>query len=230
MVLKLYSVSDGPPSLAVRMALKYLGIDYQLIEVDFVAGFHMTDAYAEMNPQKEIPVLDDDGFYLSESNAILQYVADTYAKDDSFYPRDPKRRAIVNHRLAFNLSTYYKSIGEHVMLPIFFSYKRTPLSEKKVHIALHAFQKYLEKLNMKFAAGDTLTIADLQLITATLCLEAINFSLSSYPKVMEWYQRFKNDFPSLWEIADKGMKEIEGFNKNPPDLSHLKHPIHHFEK
>ena len=66
MVLKLYSVSDGPPSLAVRMALKYLGKEYELINVDFLSGFHTTENYANMNPQKEIPVLDDDGFFLSE--------------------------------------------------------------------------------------------------------------------------------------------------------------------
>lgn len=66
MVMKLYSVSDGPPSLAVRMALKYLQVDFQLVDVDFGAGQHMTDEYAKMNPQKEIPVLDDNGFYLSE--------------------------------------------------------------------------------------------------------------------------------------------------------------------
>lgn len=66
MVLKLYSVSDGPPSLAVRMALGYLGVEFELVDVDFGAGQHMTDDYAKKNPQKEIPVLDDNGFYLSE--------------------------------------------------------------------------------------------------------------------------------------------------------------------
>ena len=97
--MKLYAVSDGPPSLAVRMALKALNIKFDHINVDFGAGEHMTDSYAkvslkmkifkvqrlsqkskfcicffQMNPQKEIPVLEDDGFYLSESNAILQVI------------------------------------------------------------------------------------------------------------------------------------------------------------
>ncbi|XP_017769369.1 PREDICTED: glutathione S-transferase 1-like, partial [Nicrophorus vespilloides] len=115
MSLKLYSVSDGPPSLAVRQGLKALGVDYTLINVDFGLGEHMTDEYAKMNPQKEIPVLDDDGFMLSESNAILQYLADKYGKDDKLYPKDPKARAVVNQRLCFNMSTYYRSISEHVV-------------------------------------------------------------------------------------------------------------------
>lgn len=45
-----------------------------------------------MNPQKEIPVLDDDGFFLSESNAIMQYICDKYKPGSDLYPREPKAR------------------------------------------------------------------------------------------------------------------------------------------
>lgn len=45
-----------------------------------------------MNPQKEIPVLDDNGFYLSESNAMLQYICDKYGPESKLYPKDPKAR------------------------------------------------------------------------------------------------------------------------------------------
>lgn len=41
-----------------------------------------------MNPQKEIPVLDDDGFILGESVAILQYICDKYRPGTSLYPQD----------------------------------------------------------------------------------------------------------------------------------------------
>ncbi|KAF2881599.1 hypothetical protein ILUMI_24574 [Ignelater luminosus] len=230
MPLTLYAVSDGPPSLAVRMALKALDLDFNHISVDFGLGEHMTEDYAKKNPQKEIPVLDDNGFYLGESNAILQYLVDQYGKNDKLYPKDPKARAIVNHRLCFNLSTYYRNISEHVMAPIFFDYKRTPLSLKKTEIALDVFNTYLQRLGTKYAAGDNLTIADLQLVTATMCLEAINFDLSPYPLVAKWYETFKKEYPELWAITEGGMKEITEFEKNPPDLSHMDHPIHPVRK
>lgn len=46
----------------------------------------------QKNPQKEIPVLDDDGFFLGESNAILQYICDKYKPDSNLYPKDPQIR------------------------------------------------------------------------------------------------------------------------------------------
>lgn len=230
MPITLYSVSDGPPSLAVQQALKALNIEYTLVNVDFGRGDHMTPEYEQRNPQKEIPVLDDDGFQLSESNAILQYLAEKYGQDGKLYPKDVKTRAIVNHRLCFNLSTYYRYISEHVMAPIFFDYQRTPLSLKKVNIALDNFNTYLQKQGSKYAAADHVTIADFQLVTATMCLEAIGFDISDYPLVSEWYSTYKKENPDLWALVEVGMKEITEFEKNPPDLSHMEHPIHPIRK
>lgn len=46
--MKLYGVSDGPPSLAVRMTLAALEIPFELKPVDFIVGEHMTDEYAKV--------------------------------------------------------------------------------------------------------------------------------------------------------------------------------------
>jgi glutathione S-transferase len=49
------------------------------------------------------------------SVAILQYLAERYKVDDKFYPMEPQLRAVINHRLAFYLSTYYSSIAHYVV-------------------------------------------------------------------------------------------------------------------
>ncbi|KAJ9576861.1 hypothetical protein L9F63_006560, partial [Diploptera punctata] len=228
--LKLYSVSDSPPTLAVRLALKALNIDHTIVDIDFAAGEHLTDDYAKKNPQKEIPCIDDNGFLLSESIAILQYLADKYSVTDSLYPKDPQKRALVNHRLAFNISTYYRYISEYVMAPIFFAYERTPLGLKKVNIGLSVFETLLERQGTNFAASAVFTIVNFYFLSATLCLEAIGFGLEAYPRVTKWYSNFKKDYPELWEVVEPGMKEIQEFNMNPPDLSSLKHPLHPTKK
>ncbi|XP_017889227.1 glutathione S-transferase 1-like [Ceratina calcarata] len=52
---------------------------------------------------------------MGESNAILQYIGDKYDKAGKLYPKDPKARAIVNHRLCFNLAMYYRTIMEYAV-------------------------------------------------------------------------------------------------------------------
>lgn len=63
-----------------------------------------------------------------------------------------------------------------------------------------------------------------------MCLEAINFSLAPWPHVDKWYKNFKINHSDLWEIAAGGMKEISFFEDNPPDLSHMDHPLHPVRK
>ncbi|KAG8223829.1 hypothetical protein J437_LFUL003717 [Ladona fulva] len=225
MPILLYSVSDSPPTLAVRLALEALGLEHELVDVDFANGEHLKEDYAKKNPQREVPTLDDNGFLLSESVAILQYLADKYSKDDKLYPRDPQKRAIVNHRLFFNLTTYYRYISDH-MAPIFYAYKRTPDTLKKMKNGLSVFNTLLEREGTKYAAADHVTIADFPLVTATACLEAIHFNISSYPLVAKWYDTFKNENPQLWAVVQPGMMEVRAFEQNPPDLSHIAHPIH----
>lgn len=77
---------------------------------------------------------------------------------------------------------------------------------------------------------DSLTIADLPLVASTICLEAIDFELDAWPRVAKWYDNFKKKHPELWEIAQEVMREISYFEKHPPDLSGMDHPIHPVRK
>ena len=52
-----------------------------------------------------MPVIDDDGYILWESRAIMQYLCNQYAPDSTLYPRDPEKRATVDRLLNFDLKT-----------------------------------------------------------------------------------------------------------------------------
>lgn len=120
---------------------------------------------------------------------------------------------------------------------------------KKVHVVLDTFNTYLERLGTKYATGgkidnihnnflkkilflfvvhiDNLTIADLQFIGGTMCLEAIAFDFSSYSHLTKWYNTFKRDNPELWKIADEAKEILIMVAKERPDLSTLyPHPVH----
>nr|UUV68092.1 glutathione S-transferase [Dendroctonus rhizophagus] len=230
MPLKFYSTVASPPSLAVQQCLTYLDIPFELEDLLYTSGRHMSEEFAKINPQKELPVIDDNGFQLSESNAILQYLADKYPNDQTLYPKDVRERALVNHRLCFDLSTYYKHICDYAVNPLLFDYQKTPLSLKKTQIALSNFNTYLERTGTKYAATNNVTIADFQLVTSTMCLEAIKFDLSEYPLIQKWYSTYKQENPALWKIVEPSVQILGYLVNNPPDLSKMDHPIHPIRK
>ena len=92
-----------PPSwrAAKVVALKnHLGLEGEIEIVDVGKGDHLTPEYIAMNPNKKMPVLDDDGFVLWELNAILFYLANKKPQS-GLWPSDVKRQADVLRWLAW---------------------------------------------------------------------------------------------------------------------------------
>lgn len=146
------------------------------------------------------------------------------------YPTDPQQRAIVNQRLCFHLAYFYNAILDVIILPMFFDYDVPARGMMRVIQGLEAFEEYLKRVGKRYVAGDNLTIADISLVCSLSNMEAIEYNLQDYPLIETWYANFKNDFPDLWSICEAAMKEIAFFNKNPPDLSAMVHPIHPIKK
>lgn len=92
------------------MVAKVLGVDLNLKQLNVHAQENMAPEFLKINPQHSIPTLVDNGFALWESRAILGYLVDKYGKDDSLYPKDPQKRAVVNQRLYFDLGSLYKTM------------------------------------------------------------------------------------------------------------------------
>ncbi|CRL06414.1 CLUMA_CG019465, isoform A [Clunio marinus] len=224
--MKLYSVCDGPPSTACRMTLKHLKIPFELVEVNFNVGEHLTEDYGKLNPQHEIPVLDDNGFVLSEHIAIMQYLCDKYAPGTAAYPKDPTQRALINHRLCYNMAHFYSAVAPYTLAPIFFEYPRNAAGLKRVHAALQVFEEYLKRVGKKYVVSDNVTIADFALISSMICLEGIGFPFDTFSLVKKWYENFKKENPEEWSVAESALKVIQEIEKNPPDLSKLNHPVH----
>ena len=93
MKLHYHPVSTTSPSLTFFCADN--GIPLDLVLVDLLTGEHVKEPYtSKINPSKQVPVLEDDGFLLSECSAILKYIAEK--NDSPTYPKDLKQRARVN--------------------------------------------------------------------------------------------------------------------------------------
>lgn len=84
-----------------------IGVELEYKHVDLFKGESRTPEFLEMNPVHSVPVLEDDGKYVIESHAILGYLINQYGKDDSLYPKDPYKRALVDQRLHFDSGILY---------------------------------------------------------------------------------------------------------------------------
>ena len=100
------------PCRSVIMTAKVLGVELNLKVLNLMIGEHMTPEFLKINPQHNIPTIDDDGFYMNESRAICAYIVNQYGKDDKLYPKDPKTRARVDQRMYFDMGVFYYRFGQ----------------------------------------------------------------------------------------------------------------------
>ena len=99
MKLYMHPVSTAARPVRLLIAENSIACDEEL--VDLTTGAHHQEPYASLNPSRLVPMLDDDGFRLTESSAILKYLADKY--DLAVYPKDLKKRARVNEVMGLKL-------------------------------------------------------------------------------------------------------------------------------
>lgn len=78
------------------MTIRCLELDVEIIPVDLLKGEQRSPEFLKLNPVGKIPVLDDDGFVLSESRAIMAYLVNSKMPGSTLYPHDARGRAIVN--------------------------------------------------------------------------------------------------------------------------------------
>lgn len=100
--LKLYITPGSPPARAVVMLIRYLKLDAELTVLDFSKREQYSEDFLRINPAHQVPTLIDGDFVLTESRAILQYLANSRQPGSTLYPSDPKARARVDQRLSYD--------------------------------------------------------------------------------------------------------------------------------
>ncbi|XP_048513434.1 uncharacterized protein LOC105687479 [Athalia rosae] len=204
MPLDLYYVPGSAPCRAVRTTAGALGVELNLKLLDLHNGEHLKPEFLKINPVHTVPTLDDNGFHLWESRAIMGYLVDKYGKDDSLNPKDPQARALVNQRLYFDMGTLYTSFAEYYYPPIFEGAPVNPEKVKKIEQAFEFLDKFLEA--DKYAAGKNLTIADHALANTVTTFEFMDYDFSKYKNVQRWYATVKSEIPKYEENSVAGAK------------------------
>ncbi|XP_076620260.1 glutathione S-transferase 1-1-like [Colletes latitarsis] len=202
----LYSDELSPPCRAVLLTAKAIGLELDIRETSLSSRDHMKEDYLKINPQHTIPTINDNGFILAESHAIACYLVDKYAKNDSLYPKDLQKRALINQLLIFNAELHF-SPAKRVFKPIIFLDHKT-ISEEGLTALKEAFE-YMDKRleGRKWLVGDSYTLADL-CSSATASSTSVVINLDDYPNVKAWLQRCEKELPGYKEVNLPGVTKL----------------------
>ncbi|XP_048517018.1 glutathione S-transferase 1 isoform X2 [Dendroctonus ponderosae] len=160
--IDIYYYSPSPPSRAVLMLMKALGLEHNIKITNVVIGESKKPEFIKMNPLHTIPLITDNDWHLYDSHVIMQYLVDKYAKDDSLYPKDLKKRAIVNLRLFFDACYLFPKFGAYHAPTLYSGIAPSEENAKAMDEVLMHLDHFLEE--NKYTAGSHLTIADFAII------------------------------------------------------------------
>ncbi|KAH8382062.1 hypothetical protein KR009_001642, partial [Drosophila setifemur] len=190
----------------VLMTAKALGVELNKKYLNTREGEQLKPEFVKLNPQHTIPTLVDNGFSIWESRAIAIYLVEKYGKDDSLFPKDPKKQAVVNQRLQFDMGTLYDSFANYYY-PLFRTGQPgTPEDFKKIETAVGFLNTFLE--GQDYVAGDHLTVADIAILATISTFEAVDFDLSKYPNVDRWYKSAQKVTPG-WDENVEGVQRLK---------------------
>lgn len=109
MVIEFYYHPQSPPSCVVWMVLNELGLEYKAIVIDFFKDEQKGEAYAKVNPRKQVPAIKDGDMILAESRSIAIYLCNKFEKTDKknkLYPRDLKEQAKFHEVMMRDVDNY----------------------------------------------------------------------------------------------------------------------------
>jgi glutathione S-transferase len=144
-------------------------------------------------------VLEDGGFRLTESSAILKYLADRI--DSPTYPKDLQKRARVNEMMDWLNTGFYRDFGYGLVYPQIFPHHKRRSDEaqadalargkEKAKFWLGVLDQHLLGSGRKYLCGDDLTIADYLGAGMLSLAEVIHCDFSQYPNLARWYAAMK---------------------------------------
>lgn len=105
----------SPPARAVLLLARYLQLDIDIVHVDLYSGEQHSEEFFKINPLRQVPVLVDGDFVLTESRAILTYLVNSRKPGSELYPSDPIARGLVDQRLYFDATVVFEKMMDLIV-------------------------------------------------------------------------------------------------------------------
>jgi glutathione S-transferase len=196
--MKLYMHPASTASRPVRLFIAEKKLDVQEQVVDILSGEHYKDEYTAINPSRQVPTLEDGSFRMTESSAILKYLA---SKNDlPEYPKDLQKRARVDEVMDWFNTQFYRDFGYGLLYPQVFPHHKRPTEE--IHNGTIAWGKDKSKgwfsvldkhyiASHQYTCGDTITIADYFGACIVTAGELVGCTFEGLPNVQRWLGNVK---------------------------------------
>lgn len=219
-LVKLYHHPISTTSRSVMLFIAEQRIPVDMHVVDLFSGEHVQAAYATINPNRLVPTLQDGDFVLTESAAILKYLADTI--DSPTYPKALRERARVNERMDWTNTQLCTDLAYGLVYPqIFDSHKRSSgeaqhatlqRGQARARTWLQVMNDHLLGVGCNYLCGDTITIADYHAASIVKLAEVVRSDLSAFPHVKHWLGRMKalKSWPQVNEVIDGFAASFKG--------------------
>jgi glutathione S-transferase len=171
-----------------RLLLSLLGVPHEAITVDLKAGAHKTPAFLALNPFGQVPVLDDGGTVISDSNAILVYVARKLGRTD-WLPADAEGEAAVQRWLSVAAGELAYGPAAARLVTVFGATFDPEEVIGRAHTLLGRLEAHLAGRDWLVGAGPT--IADVALYSYLARAPEGNVDLSRYADVNAYLRRIE---------------------------------------
>ena len=190
-MLKLWGRVNSINVQKVLWALEELKVPYERAEAGMAFGVVNEPFYKKMNPNSRVPTIDDDGFVLWESNAIVRYLASKYAPS-TLWPDDVEVRALTDQWMDWQTSTFWPALR-----PLFLGLIRTGAEHRDPQALEYSRARTVALLAImdrhlrtrRFIAGDPFTPADIALGACTLRWMELPIEREEFAHVRRWFER-----------------------------------------
>jgi len=197
--MKLYDYGPSQNAWKARALLQHLGIAYESVPVEIFRGESHSPEFLVKNPAGAVPVLEPSpGVYISESNAILCFLAE----GTRFFATERLQRAKTLQWLFFEQSYVEPTIGSLRYWRLTGKYEKrkaeAPARERMARGALEALNRELARRS--YLAGDY-SIADIAVFAYAHRVEDAGFDLSPYPHFRCWIQHIEKEHGPLPKVV-----------------------------
>ena len=186
--IKLYRHPLSGHCHRVELFMAILGLPYEPVDLDMANGAHKAPDYLALNPLGQVPVIDDGGVIVADSNAILIYLAGKY-EDGTWYPRDPVGAAAVQRWLSVAAGQIAFGPAAARLVTVF----GAPLKPEELIARAEGILKIMDGVlaGQDFLTGAKASIADISGYSYIAHAPEGNVSLEPFPNVRAWLARIE---------------------------------------